>query len=101
MALLETIHDEADPEPTIVTLKLDEDAVRLLSELMRRTGWDASELVGWSLGAYWREMEGIVLPPPMSLQDADRAVAEGLADVEAGRVISHQQVAADWKAKYG
>ena len=74
-------------------LSLDYGAAQLLSELTARTRQDASNVVGWALGAYWRELEGVVLPPPAD-DDLDATMAEALADVEAGRLIPHEEVMA-------
>ena len=119
MALIDPAQEEAgEPALTPVTVQLDGDAHELLVELMRRTGVDASEMVGWALGAYWRELEGIVLPPPPA-DDAPRveypegdhrhhftpyqiaSIEAGLADAAAGRTISNEDMFAELRAKYG
>ena len=85
---------EDHPETVEIIVRLHSDSAELLAELMKRTGWSASELIGWSLGAQWREMEGIVLPPP-SHEDQDALIAEAEADVAAGRTIPHEEVMAE------
>ncbi len=95
MALVEkTPQPEEDvPEPTSVTLDLDADAHRLLLDLTRRTGWDASELVGWALGAYWREMEGITLAPAQTWSEADLVdIREGIAQADRGGLVPQDVV---------
>lgn len=92
MAHVEKTPDHGDgPELIPVALKLDHDAHELMVELMQRTGWNASELVGWALGAYWREMEGIVLPPPPD-EDIEKVLAESEADIATGRTASNEEV---------
>ena len=92
MAFAEKTTERAEgPELFPIALKLDQDAHELMLELMQRTGWDASELVGWALGAYWREMEGIVLPPPPD-EDIEKVLAESEADIAAGRTFSNEEV---------
>ncbi len=101
MDLLEpTLAAEVDPQPRTVTLQLWPDTAELLDELTQRTGLDASELVGWALGAYWREMEGIPLEPTPETT-ADEEVGLGLADIEAGRTYSHEEVFSELRAKFG
>ena len=119
MALVErTPEDEDGYVQVAVTVQLDPEAHELLVELMGRTGFDASELVGWALGAYWREMEGIVLlPPPVeTASHVERpegdfrrhftpqqvaAIERGLADAEAGRTISNEEMFAELRAEFG
>ena len=43
------------------------------------------------LGAYWREMEGIVLPPPPD-EDIEKVLAESETDIAAGRTFSNEEV---------
>ena len=95
MALVEkTPQDEEDGlEPARVVLDLDADAYKLLIDLKRRTGWDASELVGWALGAFWREMEEIVLPPARAWSEADLAdIREGVAQADRGELVPQDVV---------
>ena len=94
-------HEESGPEPVRVVLDLYPDANELLVELMQRTGWDASELVGWALGAYWRELEGIVLPQPEPEEDIEKVLAESEDDVRAGRTSSNAEVFGRIAAKHG
>lgn len=102
MVVVEKTSDHDDgPAPTAVELMLDPAAYELLVELMQRTGWDASELVGWALGAQWREMEGISLPPPKPGEDMEDVLAESEADIRAGRTYSHEEVFARIAAKHG
>ena len=96
MAFAEKTTERAEgPELFPIALKLDQDAHELMLELMQRTGWDASELVGWALGAYWREMEGIMLPPPDSHEDIEDVLRQSEADVRAGRTYSNEEVMAE------
>ena len=95
MALVENTqqHEEDALAPTPVVLDLDADAYRLLIDLKQRTGWDASELVGWALGAFWRDMEGIVLPPTQTWSDADLAdIREGVAQADRGELVPQDVV---------
>lgn len=87
------VHMQAPEGVQVVTLELDFGASQLLAELVEQTRQDASEVVGWALGAYWRELEGVVLPPPTH-DDHDAAMAEALADIEAGRLVPHDEVMA-------
>jgi hypothetical protein len=101
MSLLETAPDyEEAAELTDVSLKLDVDASEMLLELMHRTGLDASELVGRALGAYWRELEGVVLPAPPE-EDIEQVLAESEEDVRAGRTSSNEDVFARIATKHG
>lgn len=93
--------DNAEPALVTVTVTLEHGAAELWHELKQRTGREASELVGWALGAYWREMEGIVLPPRQSQDEIDRIVAEGIEDLRAGRTISNDEVFAKLAVKHG
>ena len=102
MALVEKTSDDHDGSELVdLVLKLDPGAHDLLVELMQRTGWDASELVGWALGAYWREMEGIVLPPPQPEEDIEKVLAESEADIHAGHTFSNEEVFGRIAAKHG
>ena len=86
MAYVEKMPDNGgEPSLARIVVDLDDDANELLHELMSRTGWDASELVSWALGAYWREMEGIVLPTPKTTEDIQAVVVESGGKDEAGR----------------
>ena len=102
MALVETtaVHDDRFGL-TEITLALDHGAHDLLVELMERTGWDASELVGWALGAQWRELEGVILPPPPPDEDVEKVLAESEADIAAGRTVSNEDVFGRIAAKHG
>lgn len=82
-----------------VELTLDYSATTLLDELMQRTKLDASELVGWALGAYWRELEGIVLPPPPE-ENIDEVIGQSEEDIRAGRVISQDEIFERLRVKY-
>ena len=64
-------------------------------ELTQRTGCDASDLVGWALGALWRELEGIVLPPPGPPVDMEQLIREAEEDIRARRTIPHEVVMAE------
>ncbi len=83
-----------------VSLELEVDAYELLVVLMQRTGWDASELVGWALGAYWREMEGIVLPS-VPEEKMEQVLASSEGDITAGRTSSNEVVFGRIAAKHG
>ena len=101
MALVERAPDHDDRLGlTEVTVTLDHGAHELMLELMQRTGWNASELVCWALGAQWREMEGIVLPPPPE-EDIEKVLAESEADIDAGRTASSEEVFDRIAAKHG
>ena len=101
MALVETPLERDDRFGlTEITLALDYGAHELLVELMQRTGWDASELVCWALGAQRRELEGVVLPPPPD-EDIEKVLAESEADVAAGRTASNEEVFGRIAAKHG
>jgi hypothetical protein len=102
MAYVEKMQDqdESGPQSVRVVLDLYPDANELLVELMRRTGWDASELFGWALGAYWRELEGIVLAPPPE-EDIKKVLAESEADIAAGRTFSNEEVFGRIAKKHG
>ncbi len=92
---------EERPATVEVVVRLDTDAAGLLVELMNRTGWTASELVGWSLGAQWREMEGIILPPPEPQEDIVDVLRESEEDIRAGRTSTTEQVFARIRAEHG
>ncbi len=93
--------EELGPEPVTVVLRLDAEAAKLLAELMQRTGDGSSDVVSWALGAYWREVEGIVLPPPMPPEEADAAVAEGEAAFERGDYVEQGAMFERLRQKYG
>ena len=95
MAVVETTPaDERGPELTDVLLRLEPEAHELLVELTQRTGCEASDLVRWALGAYWRELEGIVLPPGPPI-DMEQLIREAEEDIRAGRTIPHEEVMAE------
>ena len=101
MALVErTSNPVKGAELIPVTLMLDHDAHELMAELMQRTGVDASELVGWAIGAYWGQMEEISLPPPPD-EDIEKVLAESEADIAAGRTSSNEEVFGRLAAKHG
>jgi len=101
MTLADRTDEPAEPQAVTVTVTLEHDAAELWNELKQRTGWDASELIGWALGAQWREMEGIVPPPPQSREDADRLVAEGEAALERGDTVGQDEMFERLRQKYG
>ena len=102
MALAANLSDNRDgPDLIDVVLKLDPAAYERLVKLMQRTGGQASELVDWALSAYWRELEGVVLPPPQSEEDIEKVLAESEEDVRAGRTSSNEEVVGRIAAKHG
>lgn len=100
MAAIERDYDER-PATVEIIVRLEANAAELLGELMKRTGWSASELVGWSLGAQWRELEGIVLPPPELQEDIEDVLRQSEEDVRVGRTSTNEEVFARIAAKHG
>lgn len=106
MALVENTPPavEADePELREIVLKFWPDDAEMLDGLLTRTGLDVSELVAQALGAYWRELDGIVLPPskPMTLEEMDEAIRESEEDFKAGRVVDQDELFERLGMKYG
>lgn len=106
MALIETTPpavEAEEPELREIVLRLWPDDAEMLDGLLTRTGLDVSELVAEALGAYWRELDGIVLPPskPMTLEEMDEAIRESEEDFKAGRTSTNEEVFARIDAKHG
>ena len=102
MAYVEKIPgDHGSPDVIDVALKLDAPAHERLIELMQRTGLDESELIDGALDAYWRELEGVVLPPPQPEDDIEKVLMESEEDMRAGRTSSNEEVFGRIAAKHG
>ena len=83
-----------------VQVRLERHVHEFMVELMARTGFDASELVTWALGAYWRELEGIVLPPGRE-EKIEKVLAGSEADIASGRTSSNEVVFGRIAVKHG
>ncbi len=96
MALVEKTQDaEQALTSRIVEIELWPDSAELLDDLIKRSGLTASELMPYALGAFWRELEGIVLPPPEASEDINEVIRQSEEDILAGRTIPHEQVTAE------
>ncbi|HCK83777.1 MAG TPA: hypothetical protein DHW63_04450 [Hyphomonadaceae bacterium] len=82
-----------------VTVELDEKHAAILKALASQAGSDASDVIGSALelladAALFDEGQ-----PPLSPEQV-AAIEEGLAALESGDVVPHEQVVAEMRAKF-
>jgi predicted transcriptional regulator len=82
-----------------MTIELDDRHARLLGELVAQSGGDAREVIECALEMLAEASLADSELVPISEEQA-AAIEAGLADIEAGRVIPHEQVVREILAKF-
>ena len=84
------------------TIEVDDAEAARLAALERRIGATSRAILREALDLYEEKLEHAdLLPPPMSLEEADAQVAAGLRAIAEGRVVPNDEALIRLKASHG